>query len=291
VYLLGPLVALLLVSRPSARREWIALAVTVPLLVLSLAGAGGLFQQFVRASGMLLAGAFVVTMLVRPGPLFGRAAFALGLAGAAALVWGQRLGFGWPEVQTAAARETSAFFSAQATAAASQGAAGDAARQVFTELAQRGEAVAALFPAILVLAALAGVALAWRLYQELASRPLIRTEGSFAAFRFGDQLVWIPVVALALLVLPLGDQVGGVSLRILAQNILLIAVALYCARGLAVFWTMARAAPRAIVLVLTLVAVFLSPFAVSGLALLGLADSWVDFRRRTAPPPTGGVNR
>jgi len=65
------------VSRPSARREWIALAVTVPLLVLSLAGAGGLFQQFVRASGMLLAGAFVVTMLARPGPLFGRAAFAL----------------------------------------------------------------------------------------------------------------------------------------------------------------------------------------------------------------------
>jgi hypothetical protein len=29
---------------------------------------------------------------------------------------------------------------------------------------------------------------------------------------------------------------------------------------------------------------------VSGLALLGLADSWVDFRRRAAPPPTGGVN-
>jgi hypothetical protein len=42
--------------------------------------------------------------------------------------------------------------------------------------------------------------------------------------------------------------------------------------------------------VLTLVALFLSPFAVSGLALLGLADSWLDFRRRAAPPPTGGVN-
>lgn len=291
MYLLGPLVALLLVSGPSTRREWIALAVALPLLVLSLAGVGGLFQQFVRASGVLLTGAFVVTMLVRPGPVFGRAAAALGLAGAAALAWGQRLGFGWPQVQTAAARETAAFFSAQAAAAASQGAAGDAAKQVFTELAQRSNAVAALFPAILVLAALAGVALAWRLYQELASRPLVRTGGSFATFRFGDQLVWIPVGALALLVLPLGDQVGGVSLRILAQNVLLVAVALYCARGLAVFWTMARAAPRAIVLVLTLVALFLSPFAVSGLALLGLADSWVDFRRRAAPPPTGGVNR
>lgn len=281
---------LLLVSRPSTRREWIALGIAVPLLVLSLAGVGGLFQQFVRASGVLLTGAFVVAMLIRPGAVFPRAALAVGLAAAAALVWGERLGFGWPQVQTAAAHETSAFFSAQAAAAASQGAAGDAARQLFTELAERGGAVAALFPAILVLAAVAGLALAWRLYQELASRPIARTDGSFAGFRFGDQLVWIPVLALAVLVLPLGDRLGEISLRVLAQNVLLVAVALYCVRGLAVFWTIARAAPRAIVLVLTLVALFLSPFAVSGLALLGLADSWLDFRRRAAPPPTGGVN-
>jgi hypothetical protein len=278
------------VSRPGTRREWIALGVTVPLLALSLAGVGGLFQQFVRASGALLTGAFVVSMLLRPGPILGRAAAAIAVAGAAVLLWGQRLGFGWPQVQAAAARETAAFFSAQASAAAAQGAAGDAARQLFSQLAQRADAVAALFPGILVLAALAGLALAWRLYQEIASRPLARTEGSFAAFRFGDQLVWIPVVALAVLVLPIGDSVGDISLRLLAQNTLLVAVALYCARGLAVFWTIARAAPRAIVLVLTLVAIFLSPFAVSGLALLGLADSWVDFRRRASPPPTGGVS-
>src|SRR4029079_9397209 len=97
--------------------------IATPLLVLSLAGAGGLFQQFVRASGVLLTGAFVVAMLVRPGAVFARAALAVGLAAAAALVWGARLGFGWPQVQTAAAHETSAFFASHASGAASQGAA------------------------------------------------------------------------------------------------------------------------------------------------------------------------
>ena len=290
MFVLAPLVTLLLVSRPSTRREWIALAVAVPLLLLSLASVGGLFQQFVRASGVMLSGAFVALMLSRPGPVFSRALTATGIAGTATLLVGRFLGFGWPAVQAAAARETAAFFSGQAAAAAAQGAAGDAARQVFTELAQRAESVAALFPAILVLAAVAGLALAWRLFQQLASRPVPWTAGSFGSFRFGDQVVWVPVLALALLVFPVGDVPGGLSLTIAAQNVLLVSVVLYAMRGLAVFWTVARAAPRAIVLALTLVAVFLSPFAVSGLALLGLADSWVDFRRRVAPPTTGGFN-
>ena len=172
VFVLAPLVTLLLVSRPSVRREWIALAVAIPLLVLSLASVGGLFAQFVRAAGAMLSGAFVVLMLSRPGPVFPRAVAATGIAGATILLVGRYLGFGWPEVQASAARETAEFFSSQATAAAAQGAAGDAAKQVFTELAQRAESVASLFPAILILAALAGLALAWRLYQELAARGL-----------------------------------------------------------------------------------------------------------------------
>jgi len=291
-YLLFPLVLLLGVSRPSSRREWLTLGIAIALLVLSVMGRDNdLFGQFVRATGAFLAGAFTVTMLARPGPVFPRALLAVVIAGAVAYFWGAYFGADWPAVQAAAASGTRAFFTAQASAAAAQGAAGDAARQIFTELAQRADSVAALFPAILTLAAIAGLALAWRIYEDVATHPLAVTGGSFASFRFGDQLVWIPVLALAVLVLPVGDRVGDLSLEVLAQNVLLVSVALYTARGLAVFWTVARAAPRAIVLVLTLVAVFLSPFAVSGLALLGLADSWVDFRRRAAPPPTGGVNR
>jgi hypothetical protein len=35
---------------------------------------------------------------------------------------------------------------------------------------------------------------------------------------------------------------------------------------------------------------FLLPFVVSGLLLLGLADTWLDFRRRLATPSTGGFD-
>ena len=46
-----------------------------------------------------------------------------------------------------------------------------------------------------------------------------------------------------------------------------------------------------IVTVLALVGLLLWPFAAGGLLLLGLADSWVDFRRRLESPPTGGRER
>jgi hypothetical protein len=51
------------------------------------------------------------------------------------------------------------------------------------------------------------------------------------------------------------------------------------------------AAPRLFIVMLLVGALFLLPFAVGGLALLGLADIWLDFRRRIAPPPSGGLDR
>ena len=42
---------------------------------------------------------------------------------------------------------------------------------------------------------------------------------------------------------------------------------------------------------LALIAMFLLPFVVGGLTLLGLADTWLDFRRRLATPATGGYDR
>jgi len=43
--------------------------------------------------------------------------------------------------------------------------------------------------------------------------------------------------------------------------------------------------------VLTLVAMLVLPFVVGGLTLLGLADTWLDFRRRLSTPATGGTDR
>ncbi len=70
---------------------------------------------------------------------------------------------------------------------------------------------------------------------------------------------------------------GGSS----GANLLLVLGVLYAARGLAVFFGAARASGRAgAAAVLLLISMFLLPFVVGGLTLLGLADTWLDFRRR-----------
>ena len=55
---------------------------------------------------------------------------------------------------------------------------------------------------------------------------------------------------------------------------------LYALRGLAVFSVGSGRVSRPVIATVALVAMFLLPFVLAGLTLLGLADTWLDFRRR-----------
>jgi uncharacterized protein YybS (DUF2232 family) len=79
--------------------------------------------------------------------------------------------------------------------------------------------------------------------------------------------------------------------RLLGANLLLVLGALYAARGLAVVATQSRGVAGPVAAVLVLISLFLLPFVVGGLTLLGLADTWLDFRRRLTAPATGGFDR
>jgi len=72
----------------------------------------------------------------------------------------------------------------------------------------------------------------------------------------------------------------------LGINLLLVWSVLYAARGLAVVSAGAQQVPGAVIATISLVAVVLLPFMLAGLTLLGLADTWLDFRRRLAPSTT-----
>jgi len=75
-----------------------------------------------------------------------------------------------------------------------------------------------------------------------------------------------------------------------AVNVLLVMLALYAFRGAAVFRAGAgRVSPMGIVLY-TVLTILMFAFVASGLTVLGLADTWLDFRRRMAPT-TGGTER
>ena len=279
VFLLGPLVGLLLVSRPSTAREWVWLLGLVAWSALWLQQTGGLGGQLVRAAAVLLTGAFVALTLWRPSNRLGQAVAATGLAAAALAAWMGRLGI----APAAVRRAIEADLGTYARALQSQ-VADSASRELLQELVRAGGTVAQLYPALMALGAIAGLRLAWAWYHRIAARPLGAAPLPFTAFGFSDQMVWGWVLALSLYLFgPGGWHTAG-------ANLLMIWAALYAVRGLAVFSAGSARVPAPVIATLAVIAMFLLPFVAGGLLLLGLADTWLDFRRRLATPSTGGFD-
>jgi hypothetical protein len=163
---------------------------------------------------------------------------------------------------------------------------GDAAPALRVRLQEAGSAaasVADLFPALTVLGGLTGLLLAWRWYHLLIAEPAGVPPTRFRDFRFSDHFVWLMVVGMAGTV---AQFAGVLDPRLSWPGVLVvIAVGLYVARGAAVAATLAFSAspfPAPVLLLAGLGVLFLAPFVVAGLLGVGLADTWLDFRRRAA---------
>ena len=291
IFVLGPLAGLLAVSRPSTLREWIWLAFAGLVAVLSTLPPGGLSGDFTRAAGVLVSGAFVALSLWRPAPVFRRAIAAVATGLVLTLAATAAMGTWWGGIERAVGEQTREYFQAQVQQADSLGLS-PAMVDGFRRLTVEGPAAAPFYPAGIALAALAGLVLAWRCYRLIARQPVGPAAARLAEFRFSDHAVCAPIAGLAVLLLGRHDLlVLGMPLGTWAGNLLAVSFVVYVVRGVAVFASAARRTPRRVVTVLGLVALLFWPFAAGGLLLLGLADSWVDFRRRLAAPPTGGMNR
>ena len=283
-FLLGPLGGLLALSRPSTLREWAWLVVTLAWMGAWLAPTGDATEQLLRASAVLITGGFLAITLAWKGSAFRRAVAAVGVAGLALTGWCIAFHVQWPELKATISHTVGRSFSDLARQADST--AGGDTGAVLRQMAESAPSWAALAPALVFLNALVGLLLAWTLYHGIAVRAMGDPPAPFRSFRFSDQLVWLPVAGLGLVLFPLAPAV-----RDLGANLLLVAVALYAARGLAVVGAGAGRLPRMMTTFMAIVALFLLPFVVGGLTLLGLADTWLDFRRRPASPATGGFDR
>jgi hypothetical protein len=282
VFVFGPLAGLLLVSRPATAREWLWLLAGGVWSALWLQQVGGLGAQVTRAGAVLLCGAFLALTLWQPSNAVGRALVATTTAAAVLVGWMWRLGIGWSQLVTGVDRDLETYETAIRAQWQSAGAPAELIEQTSAVL----HSVSQLYPALLALAGVAGLRLAWAWYHRLASRPLGTPPAPFRGFRFNDQLIWGWVAAVALALVPVPDP-----WRVLGTNLLLLLGALYTARGLAVFLAQSGRISGAVTAVLLLIAMFLLPFVVGGLTLLGLADTWLDFRRRSSTPTTGGFDR
>jgi len=199
--------------------------------------------------------------------------------------WLVALGFQWGDLEAAAARALSDVLLTQAHAIEKLGGGSDLGATML-DVAGQARAMARLFPAGIALAALAGLALAWRGHFWLSARPLGPAPAPFSAFTFSDQVIWLLVAALALVLIPADPWLEPVQQ--LGTNLLLVVTALYVVRGAAVLRATAGRVSTPFALVAFLIAVLMFVFVAGGLSLLGVADTWLDFRRRAAPA-NGGV--
>jgi hypothetical protein len=278
--LFGPLAGLLLISGPRSPREWLWLLATGSWSAVWLNQAGDLAGQFARAEAVLITGTFLALTLWRPSARFSRALAATAIGALALMVWMWHLGLGWTEVQRALEQDlwryNRDFIMRLGQVAPEMKQPG-----LLDEMSAMVRTIGSLYPALLALASLAGVSLAWAWHRRIAQRPLGPAPAGFAAFEFSDQLVWGWVAGLALCLAPVPDVWRSVG-----ANLLLVWAVLYAVRGLAVFFVGTRRVPAAVIATLTVVAMFLLPFVIGGLTLLGLADTWLDFRRRLAASAT-----
>ncbi|HEX9108508.1 MAG TPA: DUF2232 domain-containing protein [Longimicrobiales bacterium] len=147
--------------------------------------------------------------------------------------------------------------------------------------------------ALAALASMAALALAWAVYRrttrrdEPADAPVAPLP-PLREFRFRDELVWVLIAGVLLVLVP-GLGQGAVRA---GSNLLTFMGALYALRGVAVLVSMSGGAfglgGLLLVLFAALADSWIPALVISAAVLVGLTDTWLDLRARLAAPSGQG---
>jgi hypothetical protein len=277
--------ALLFVALPPRRPVQLALAALIGWLAFRDVPIGGPVWYFERGWALLLGAWFVLMVALRPTWRFlPRALAALGGTAltATAVILASRGGFA----------ELDYALSEQLRSAASGAVAGwsrlvgldRVSEDVTRAVHAAAELQVKLYPAMLGLASLAALGVAWWAFGRVAHgerAPL----GPLREFRFRDEMVWLLIGSIVLLGLPL----DALTTRI-GENLLTFMAVLYALRGAAVLLVIGGVPGPLGLAVGALLVVLLYPIVMATTFLVGLSDTWLDLRKRreqAMPPPPG----
>jgi hypothetical protein len=132
----------------------------------------------------------------------------------------------------------------------------------------------AVFPALVGIASMAGLGVAWWLYVRLSSgsdqglRPV-------RDFRFNDHLVWLFIGGLVLLVIRWGDALASVG-----ANAVVFMGALYALRGAGVIMFLSGGLSLFGYVLFGLGLLFVPPLVLVGALVVGIGDTWLDVRSK-----------
>jgi hypothetical protein len=276
ICLAGPLAGCLVLARPSGLREWSWVAAAIAISVLGFSAATSLAQEIFFAYGVAFTGSFLALRIWRPGPVLARATVAAVDTAALVAIGAWALGLRWASIRAELEADFQRAVSLVTTGSPLAGGQMDQLRESMATMAS-------VYPGIAILGAMGGGALASAVAWHVTAGRSGHEPGRFRDFAFNDHLIWGAILTLGLVLLPLQEPFAG-----FAANAIVVWAGLYLARGAAVAAFTAGMWPFPLKFSLALAAVLLLPYALGGLLLLGLADTWLDFRR-APPPPTQGA--
>lgn len=282
----GPLILLplLVLWAGRVRSELGRAAGLLALVLLAFALPGDALTELGRGWALLLGAGFLGASLLRPRwPVLSRALCAVAAAAALSGLWLAATD-GWAVLD---ALMRTHFRTAAAQIFGGLGFQFPDSEWV-SGLYEAGQRAADLrwqvYPAMLGLQSLAALGLAaWALPrlrrrggQSLRLRPL-------REFRFSDQLVWVLIAGLLLVL-----AAPGAALERTGANALVFMGALYALRGLGVMLFLAGGGISLWGMVFgTLAVIFLYPLVLATVLVVGLGDTWLDVRGRAAVAPRG----
>jgi len=191
----------------------------------------------------------------------------------AALLFEARPG-SWPVVEWMVTDRMREGASTALTAIRSLGGAGSLPSELTDAIYRTLETQGVVFPALLGLGSLAALGVAWWAWSRLADSAGDAL-GPLRDFRFNDQLVWIFVAGLALVLL----RGSGVWDRV-GTNAVVFMGALYALRGAAVLLFLSGGVSLLGSLLLALAVLFVAPVIAAAALVVGLGDTWLDLRER-----------
>lgn len=233
----------------------------------------GVFQLFAAV-------AFVVMAWHAPGPFLPRATGALAWSSASAVVlaWILNGANTWGLLAWDTVRQTSFALRTVLEVMSS-----DVVADMYAKYEPAVRLFSTVRPALEILWGLAALALAWQWHVRTARHPLGPALRPFREFRLADGAVWGVVAATIAWIL----SGGAPGIRVAALNVGLILGALYVLRGAAVVGAAAAmvAVPAWVQALAVLSGVLFAPATAPSLCVLGVSDTWLEFRRRLEGRP------
>ena len=141
-------------------------------------------------------------------------------------------------------------------------------------LQETAAAQVAVFPALIGLASVAALAIAWWARVRLSGTGEVGL-GPLARFRFNDHLIWLLVAGLLLMLAQWGDAL----LRI-GSNAVVFMAGLYALRGAAVFVFVSGGMSFLGYVTFAIGMALATPVVVGVAMLIGIGDTWLDLRSR-----------